>query len=86
MNTMSLPYAESPSKTRPKRSREAAKRLRELWRDIGVGLAVALLGLVLTGFAIKAGGGWPAADVANPAFHGSGVAPAMFQSGSVPVP
>jgi hypothetical protein len=58
-----------------------------LWREIGLGLGIGLLGLILTAFAIKAGGDWPNANLANPPSQsGSTVTPALFSPGTLPTP
>jgi hypothetical protein len=60
---------------------------RSLWREVGIGLAVGLVGLVLMAFALKAGSAWPTNDEAAAAFQaGNTIAPAQFAPGSVPIP
>jgi hypothetical protein len=65
---------------------------RRLRREIAIGLAIALLGLVLSAFALEAGGSRPADDATNrqpstPATTLTGtVRPALFPSGALSVP
>jgi hypothetical protein len=78
LSTISIPFGYSRKKTH---------RARILWREIGVGLGIALLGLALTALAIKAGGTWPDTTAARPTApltHSMG--PALFRPDALPVP
>jgi hypothetical protein len=71
----------------PAHRRARFTRTRALWRDIGIGLGIAALGLTLIGFAVQAGSAVPSPDeVSAPPHAGFGVAPAVFAPDAITVP
>jgi hypothetical protein len=69
----------------PSHRRLRFTRTRTLWREIGVGLGIAALGLILIGFTIQAGGSLPSPDGSNGNL-GISATQAIFAPDAMPVP
>ena len=85
MSTSSTCYDCPPDGVAPRRA--TPERTRGLWRDIGIGLGIGLVGLGLTAFTIKAGGGWQAeTQPATAIHHGATATPSQFVPGVLASP